>query len=162
MEILHDRLAVVARLKPSWEKRLIRLLDASNRLTATLRVPYTASIHRDFYSDQVLVDGERVYLLDLDLICQGDPALDIGNFSAHISEYSLRVLGNPSTLADRERALEDRFVELKGDAARERVRAYALLTLVRHIYLSTQFPERQAFTQDILELCEQRFSQIFK
>ncbi len=158
MGILRDRLARVLQWKPGWEKRLNQLLDASSRLAATLRAPAARGIHRDFYPDQVLVDGDRLYLLDFDLYCQGDPALDIGNFTGHITEYSLRNLGNPEALNDREQALEDRFVELAGEATRERVRVYTLLTLLRHIFLSTQFLERQAFTEAILELCEQRLS----
>ena len=52
--------------------------------------------------------------------------------------------------------MEERFVELSGEAARPAVRAYADLTLARHVHLSTLFPERQAFTGDLLELCEER------
>src|SRR5437773_3836244 len=33
-----------------------------------------------------------VWLLDFDLYCQGDPALDIGNFVGHLTEQSLRTL----------------------------------------------------------------------
>src|SRR3989449_5547173 len=36
-------------------------------------------IQRDCYPDHVLLDGERLYLLDFDLYCEGDPALDAGN-----------------------------------------------------------------------------------
>src|SRR2546426_9353652 len=38
----------------------------------------------------VIVNGERLFLLDFDLYCEGDPALDIGNFLGHITEQSLR------------------------------------------------------------------------
>jgi hypothetical protein len=41
--------------------------------------------------------------------------------------------------------LEERFVELSGAATRAAVRGYAGLTLVRHIYLSTQFAKRRLF-----------------
>jgi hypothetical protein len=37
------------------------------------------------------------------------------------------------------------------------VRAYALLTLARHVHLSAQRVERQPFTERLLELCEERF-----
>ena len=56
------------------------------------------------------------------------------------------------------RALEDRFVELSGDDTRPAVLAYTTLTLVRHIYLSTLFPERAPFTLQFIELCEQRLA----
>jgi len=36
------------------------------------------------------------------------------------------------------------------------VRAYATLTLVRHIYLSSRFPERVRLTEQLIELCEGR------
>ncbi len=98
--------------------------------------------------------GERPYLY-----CLGDPALDIGNFIGHMSEQSLRQLGNPRALAGQERALEERFLQLSGESAPKAfgaIQCYTTLTLARHIYLSTQFPERQNFTEALLELCELR------
>src|SRR5207244_13023852 len=62
---------------------------------------------------------------------------------------------DPEALVDQERAMEERFVELSG-VAPAAVRAYATLTLVRHVYLSTLFPERRPFTQSLIELCEAR------
>ena len=41
-------------------------------------------IHRDFYDKQVLIGHERTTLLDVDTLALGDPALDVGNFLAHL------------------------------------------------------------------------------
>lgn len=41
-------------------------------------------IHRDFHDGQVLVDGDRIGLLDFDLMAVGDPALDLANFIAQL------------------------------------------------------------------------------
>ena len=156
LRILHECLDSLAQRRPEWASRLERLLavcDLLGRATPTGRL---RGIHRDFYPDHALLDGERLYLLDFDLYCEGDPALDIGNCVGHITEQSVRTCGDPRALADREAALEDRFVELAGESARPAVRAYALLTLARHVYLSAQFPDRQPFTAGLLELCEER------
>ena len=158
LSILHKRLPIVAKMKPQLEKRLERLLDKCARLASATTASRPCGIHRDFYPDQVIVDGNRLYLLDIDQYCEGDPGLDIGNFLGHITELSLRTLGNPESLAQVEKAIEERFVELSGEAMRPRIQAYKTLTLARHIYLSTQFPERHLFTENILELCEQRLS----
>ena len=155
LNILKTRLLTVSPPGSPWAGRIARLLDAADRLGAATREPKTCGIHRDFYADQMIVDGERLFLLDFDLYCEGDPALDIGNFMGHITEQSLRTLGDAGALVDREQALEERFVELSG-VAPAAVRAYATLTLVRHIYLSTQFLERRPFTQSLVELCEER------
>ena len=41
-------------------------------------------VHGDLYESQVLVDGDRLGLLDLDDVGPGDPLLDAANFSAHL------------------------------------------------------------------------------
>ncbi|HEY3221716.1 MAG TPA: phosphotransferase, partial [Gemmatimonadales bacterium] len=85
LRILHERLDALAAQWPDLGKgrgghRLGRLLAACDRLAATIPAPppEPCGIHRDFYPDQVLVAGERLYLLDFDLYSHGDPALDIG------------------------------------------------------------------------------------
>lgn len=156
LRILHERLGMLARAQPRWARRIERMLDACDRLAAGLPEPDPRGIHRDFYPDQVLVDGSRLYLVDFDLFCEGDPALDIGNFSGHLIEQSLRTSGDPYALACTDTALRERFAELAGDAVQAAVEAYTTLTLVRHIHLSTRFVERHPFTESLLEVCEAR------
>jgi hypothetical protein len=156
LRILREHLSRLAQRTPQWAERLERLLDASQRLGAAIPEPTPCGIHRDFYPDQVIVDGRRLHLIDFDLYCEGDPGLDIGNFLGHLTEHGLRTLGDPYALAEPEQALEERFVELSGEASRAAVRAYATLTLVRHISLSTWFPERRPLTGHLLDLCEER------
>lgn len=154
--ILEDRLTRVAGLRPEWGSRLHRLLGLCRRVAGGLRGPAWCGIHRDFYPDQVLVDGSRLHLVDLDLYCLGDPALDVGNFSAHLTEQSLRLTGDPTALDDPDTALQERFAELSGPGSRDAVRAYAALSLARHVFLSTQFPERRRLTEWLLQLSEER------
>ena len=156
LQILQEKLPTLLEIKPHWSDRIDGLLEACSKLAANVPQPVLRGIHRDFYADQVIMDGKRLYIIDFDLYCQGDPALDIGNFMGHITEQSLRTLGNANALRDLERALEERFVELSGEKVRASVRAYATLTLVRHIYLSTLFAERQPFTETLFEICEKR------
>ena len=156
LRILHECLPTVAQGEPRWAGRIERLLAACDRLGGATPESARRGIHRDFYADQVIVDGERFYLIDFDEYCEGDPALDIGNFVGAITEQSLRALSDPGALVDVERAMEERFVELSGEATHPVVRAYAALTLVRQVYISTLFSERRPFTGNLLELCEER------
>jgi hypothetical protein len=160
LRILQERLSVVAQQVPRWANRLKLLLGACERLGATVPESVPRGIHRDFYPDQVIVDGSRLYLVDLDLYCAGDPSLDIGNFLGHVKEQGLRTLGHADALLDREAAFEERFVELAGEAARPSVRAYTTLTLARHISLSRQLAGRGHCTESLLELCEARLETV--
>lgn len=157
LRILRERLPLVARENPRWTERIERLVRTCERLGEAVPEPEAyRGIHRDFYADQVILAGSRLYLIDFDLYCEGDPALDIGNFLGHVREQSLRTTGDPDDLAHLEAAMEERFVKLSGEASRPAVRAYATLTLARHVHLSTLFPERHPFTEMLLDLCEER------
>jgi tRNA A-37 threonylcarbamoyl transferase component Bud32 len=156
LNILEARLTALAVKRPDWELRLTSLLQACHQLAGRLRIVSPRPIHRDFYHDQLLLDGDRVWLLDLDLLCAGDPALDGGNFVGHLIEWGIRSPSEQPALAAAAAAFTDRFLELGGEDQREAVEIYTTLTLVRHISLSTQFPERAPFTPQILELCEER------
>ena len=160
LRILHECVPRVGKLRPELGPRLERILKACDRLGAIVKAPKPCGIHRDFYPAQVLMDGPRLWLVDFDLYCRGDPGLDAGNFIGHLAEESLRTFGDAAAWRDREQAMEDRFVELSGEAVRASVRAYTTLTLVRHIYLSTQFPERAAWTERLVELCEERLQDL--
>ena len=136
--------------------RLKRLLAGAEKLGGSFTPMRTCGIHRDYYSAQVIVDGTRLCLIDFDLFCWGDAGLDIGNFIGHMIEGGVREPVLATAQATAAQALEERFVELTGAAVRASVRAYTTLTLVRHVYLSTQFPERAHTTEPLLTLCEQR------
>jgi phosphotransferase family enzyme len=158
LKILRECLAQVSVVKPAWSERLQKLMRACERVAAAAPVPAPCGIHRDFYSSQVIVDEARLWLIDFDLYCQGDPALDVGNFIGHITEQALRQRASPEAFVEVESALMDRFAQLSGQPADTRIAVcvYTNLTLVRHIFLSTKFPERQHLTEKLLQLCECR------
>jgi len=171
LAILHARLPLVADQYPQWRSRLTTILQECDRLS-TLCPPQSGyPIHRDFYPDQILVDYPRLWLVDLDLHCQGDPALDIGNFIAHMTEQSLRQVGDPAALHDQEVALREAFVQawITAGADGDRVDAqqlrmaidhYTVLSLVRHIHISNRIAARRPLTAKILHLCETRLQSL--
>ena len=156
LRILRERLASVIDEHPLWQTRVERVLDGCVRLAARVQDDSWCGIHRDFYPDQVLVDGERLYLTDFDLYARGPAALDIGNFVAHVQEYSLRRFGNPEHLIDRTEMLIERYLQLSSNTTRKSIYVWATLSLVRHVAISWSLAERRPFTPDLIELCEWR------
>lgn len=156
LKILGQRLAEVESAQPADASRLARLLEACEALASSVHPMPQVPIHRDFYPDQVLVDGERLWLVDFDLCCRGDAALDAGNFLGHLIEEGLRTWGHADALAGPFNAFRGRFLELTGLEHARAVDIYTTLTLARHIWISTQLPARRAFTGRLLELCEAR------
>ncbi|MDO4905554.1 MAG: phosphotransferase [Lautropia sp.] len=157
LKMLHERLRMAIRLRPIWAERIEALIPATQRLADRLPANPPTGIHRDCYPDQILVDGERLLWLDLDLYCEGDPALDIGNFIAHMIEHALRHYNDPLALEPQQQALQQAFgAHSNTPVSDTSIAAWTTLALTRHIYLSTQFPDRHHTTAALLELCETR------
>jgi hypothetical protein len=158
LRILNERLALVATARPDWESRIRKLAADCARISEQMSPGDACPVHRDFHLGQILIDPPRLWLLDFDLFSRGDPAVDIGNFIAHLTELSLRRTNDARSWQPLEQAVEDAYVALTGESVRPRIRVYALLTLARHVFISTQFEDRRPFTEALLNLCESRVS----
>lgn len=164
---LQDEAAVLAKAldkavmaRPELKDRILSLRNLSMHAFESLPDVRARLIHRDFYQDQLLMDGKRVWMLDLDLIAQGDPAIDVANFLAHIKEYALRRYGGVSALNSIEQAFMEGYA-LEGHAFDEkRVRLLESLSLARHVHISTLFDDRRHTTEVILAFCEEQLASL--
>lgn len=160
LTILQRCLATTAAEFPATAAQCERLFTRAVQVGESLGPLAPCPSHRDFYSDQMLISGGRVYLLDFDLFCIADPGLDIGNFLGHLTEHALRHCGDHEAFSHLERELEDRFVTYAGEAVRRAVRAYAALTLTRHVYLCTRFADRVHLLPALTRLAQERLEAV--
>ncbi len=93
LALLQDWVLLTQNLRPDLTDALE---IASERVRAGLAaqrgIPRLS--HRDYYSKQVLYDGEEAVLIDFDTLCMAEPALDIGNYLAHRALATL--VGEPA------------------------------------------------------------------
>ena len=158
LDMLHGRLEKAAQARPAWAERIRALIPATRRLARRLPTTAPTGIHRDCYADQILVDGGQLTWLDLDLFCLGDPALDVGNFAAHLMEDALRHHGSLHALQAHRQAFIDGFRQDAPHVDMTAIEGWTLLSLARHIQLSTQFDDRHATTLPLLEYCEHQLT----
>lgn len=140
---------------PGLRPRLARILAATGRLAGLLD-EFRATGHRDFYQDQLLLDGHATCLLDLDLCSLCHPALDAGNFVAHLIELGLRTHGDPRAFAPECRAFEAAWLQRQGQRHRQALADCTTLTLARHIGLAWRLPGRRRLVSALLDLTEAR------
>ena len=123
----------------------------AHRLATRLRDAPTAEhpIHGDFYAKQVLLDGGRVGIIDLDQAARGDPAFDLGRFIAHVERAAVRD-GLPARhVADLTRAFLDGYQAATGRPAPDRVGLYVAIGLLLMLrdpfrYHAPGWPEQTA------------------
>jgi hypothetical protein len=156
LSILEARFASLADERPEWAARLEAALEGASRRASALGARPERLVHRDYYPDQVMAGDDRTYLLDLDLCAIGDPALDVGNFAAHLVEHAVRVFGEPAPADALVGAFVERYLERAGADHGPAVEAFTTLTLLRLVRIAWTKPERRASTARLLEHCEER------
>jgi hypothetical protein len=146
---LTQDIEAVGRVTPELGALLAPRLDALIALAAdTEPLPLCLS-HGDFKYTQLIFEGNGAGLVDFDTMCQAEPALDLGQFTAYIRVAALKALKAASTQATATSdALCGRFLDAyveargQGGAARqeleERARMYELVSLFRLAYHSWQ------------------------
>lgn len=145
---------------PHLAGRIAQVAAQCQALLESLPARPSETLHRDFYQDQILEPygtPGRMVLLDLDLVCRGDGALDAGNYLAHIQELALRRYGKTDALHAHENAFRRHFLAHSNHDANT-VEAYTTITLARHIRISTLFAERAHTSEALLAVCENLLS----
>ena len=154
--ILREKLQATCEELPSLAPRIRRILSACEVLLCKIPDTKNVSLHRDFYPEQILVDGDRVWLLDLDLNASGDPMVDLGNFIAHLHELSLRNYRHSYAYLSHEHAFLTGYQSVSGCQRNMTISAYVTLTLARHIAISRLVAGRTHTTVDLVTQCERR------
>ncbi len=92
LESTHARLQRAGYRSRSRESLLKQLVQFGQGLKTARLCP----VHRDFYDKLLLVQGSRLFLIDLDTATLGCPEIDIANFTAHLRLRSLKYPDLPS------------------------------------------------------------------
>ncbi len=92
-DVLRDLWQTVTLARQTIPALGLRIQQAVSDLTAGLKVdetPVTATIHHDLKLNNFLLDLNVVGLIDMDCVCCGDPAADLGSLIANLYLNGLR------------------------------------------------------------------------
>jgi hypothetical protein len=114
-------------LPDGWARRRAELVAPGADETPAV------ACHRDLHDGQLLLLERGIALLDFDLLCRADGALDVGNFVAHLELRGLqRIRGaDPESSADNAEAFLSGFDVERAPEVRTRLRFYRSTSLLR-------------------------------
>jgi hypothetical protein len=158
LDILRQRLDSLAARRPRIATHLARVVDGCQRLVSSLPDAPLAPAHRDFYPEQVLIDGSRVVLLDLDLYALAHPALDVGNCIGHLLQRALQHPEEAAALDTVIRRMRDASASQLPRGDPRAVDGFATLTLARLIEIADRLSDRHHLVEPLLETCVQRLA----
>ncbi len=155
---LDHRLVGLGERRPRFRWRLTRLFDGCTRAASAVKHTPLMPAHRDLHPDQVLVDGPRLVVLDLDLYALAHPALDGGNCLAHVIELGLRANADARAIDAVAGELRESLSRHLRPDARAALEVFTTLTLARLLDIDDRLDHRRACVAPLLELCEQRLA----
>ncbi|WP_176237561.1 phosphotransferase family protein [Palleronia marisminoris] len=153
LDVIDRALDHAVATRPDLRRGIEGIRRSAHALVGTLQSADTTGIHRDFYPDQVLIDGEVVWLVDLDLYATGDPMIDVGNFQAHLTELGLRDHADPRRFAAEMAAFLAGYEERRGPIDRDRLRTLHWASLIRHIGIGQRIAGRAHTTDRLVAIC---------
>lgn len=115
----------LARALPEFAPGIERILDTARRHAP----PATTVAHGDFHPGQVHLDGERLWILDLDPLHQGDPAYDLAMVVVQLE--LLRLESQRDDLRALTAAFLERYVVHLGLEHAQRIPIHAALILLK-------------------------------
>lgn len=152
--ILIERLTPMIELVPHRAHAIKRVLKNCLALGSEIDEQLVTPVHRDFYHDQLLFPDQGTMLVDLDLVSMGHPALDVGNFIAHLTEHSIRNFGTSDHWRQAEDLIVSHYLKLNPRCTRESILAFKALSFARHIWISWRIKSRRRWTTRIVDEAE--------
>ncbi len=125
----HPAPQVLTAAYPSIQKKVDYLLDSTRCISESFSHVPLAPVHGDFHLGQVHLHDNRSWLLDLDGLGLGDPALDLGNVIISL-RGKLKKLPEQERPAYIEGFYQEYFQEMDPDIA-QRIPLYEALSYLR-------------------------------
>ena len=150
-----DSAAEFAALLPAERPRIAALGRALRARLGALPASRPGLIHGDFHGDNVVVDGTRLGLLDLEGCATGDPADDVGSMWAQLTWLGCKAGASAST-AGRDAFLAAYLARADGEAA-VRVPVHAAMHCFLYAYQCLRHPrrpDRHAHARALLAACQ--------
>lgn len=126
--LLQRWVGLVNAVRPLLAQGMGQALERITRELGSLDTSVEKLTHRDYYDKQVLLKNESVILLDFDTLCRSDPAIDVGNFLAHIVLSRLQGL---DASAEPERSFLEAYRSTSGKSLPPAVNVFERSALLR-------------------------------
>jgi len=149
IDLLKEKADLVSTLLPEMAGAVEKALKNVVRGLNQCRQYTPALVHRDFYEKQILIDGDKTILLDFDTLCMADPALDVGNFIAHLELNRLQgILNLENSIA----IFSDAYDGCQSNEFRRRVEIYTRSAALRLTCLYAFWPRWRHACNPLLEV----------
>ncbi len=87
---LHEYTVIIGKIRADLAAKYEEVIQHINTKVGQLQEPNAVASHGTMRTDQFLLQGDRLAMIDLDSYCWANPARDLGNFLAYLCWKAIR------------------------------------------------------------------------
>jgi phosphotransferase family enzyme len=141
---LHEFPLIIAKVEPELATKYKEVIQQINTKVNHFKESKSVASHGAMRTDQFILQGDRLAMIDLDGYCWANPARDLGNFLAYLRWKAIRQPEHAEFIERAGRAFLEGYLSVQGDIDEKWLSVYqaaSLLKIAGHRFRSLTYLE---------------------
>jgi hypothetical protein len=141
---LHEHTLIIAKVEPDLATKYEEVIQQIITKVDHFREPKSVASHGAMRTDQFILQGDRLAMIDLDSYCWANPARDLGNFLAYLCWKAIRKPEHAEFVERAGRAFLEGYLSVQNDIDEKWLSVYqaaSLLKIAGHRFRSLTYLE---------------------
>ncbi|HJR79786.1 MAG TPA: phosphotransferase [Anaerolineales bacterium] len=131
LQDLHEYTVIIAKVRPDMAVKYEEVIQLILSKVDHFKEPKPVASHGAMRTDQYILQGDRLAMIDLDSYCWANPARDLGNFFAYLCWKAIRQPEHAEFIERAGRAFLEGYLTVQGDIDKRWLSVYQAASLLK-------------------------------
>jgi hypothetical protein len=131
LQDLHEYTVIIAKVRPDMAIKYEEVIQLILTKVDQFQEPKPVAGHGAMRTDQYILQGDRLAMIDLDSYCWANPARDLGNFFAYLCWKAIRQPEHTEFIQRAGRAFLEGYLSVQGDIDERWLSVYQAASLLK-------------------------------
>src|SRR5688572_24775377 len=131
LQDLHEYTVIMGKVRADLATKYEEVIQQINTKVGQFQEPKAVASHGAMRTDQYIIQGERLAMIDLDSYCWANPARDVGNFLAYLCWKAIRQPEHAEFIERAGRAFLEGYLTVQGDIDKRWLSVYQAASLLK-------------------------------
>ena len=131
LQDLHEYTVIMGKVRADLATKYEEVIQQINNKVNQFQEPKSVASHGAMRTDQYIIQGDRLAMIDLDGYCWANPARDLGNFLAYLCWKAIRQPEHAEFIERAGRAFLEGYLTVQGDIDERWLSVYQAASLLK-------------------------------